>query len=161
MQPIVHDGGLGVQWQNPHENRLPAYGKDGGNGVFPFCGQSGSEPKENRRWYKPPLNICRDRICKDGQRCGGRHMRGIQCLIFLTGYRAGSIYGNLGSGCIWPGSTVHEGAMNRRRGRVRSIWRIIRGVRDDRDFAGRLRSWGVRSSVFDSNVHLVGTSDRF
>jgi hypothetical protein len=94
--------------------------KSGGNGVFPFCGQSGSEPKENRRWYKPPLNICRDRICKDGQRCGGRHMRGIQCLIFLTGYRAGSIYGNLGSGCIWPGSTVHEGAMNRRRGRVRT-----------------------------------------
>lgn len=51
--------------------------------------------------------------------------------------------------------------MNRRRGRVRSIWRIIRGVRDDKDLADRLRSWGVRSSVFDSNVHLVGSIDRF
>ncbi len=34
---------------------------------------------------------------------------------------------------------------------------MIRGVREYRDFAGRLGSWGVRSDVFDINL---GPKDR-
>ena len=165
VQPIVHDGGLGVQWQNSHENRLPpGYSEDGGDGASPFCGQSGSEPKEDWWRYKPPLNTCRHRLRKDGQRCGGRQMRGVQCLIVLTGYRAGSIYGNVGGGwiqSICPGAVVSVGSVDRWRERVKSIWQMIRGVRDYRDFASRLGSWGIRSDVFDGDIHLVGIGDRF
>ena len=146
VQPIAHHGGLGFQRQNPHEDRLPpGYVEDGGEEAFPFCGQSGSEPKEDWWSNKPPLNTCRHRLRKDGQRCGGRRMRGVPHLIVRIGSRAGSVYRNLGSGCIQsncPGFTAYLESAGKRRKSVESIWEVIRGVVEYRESAGSLRSWG-------------------